>query len=248
MLIPCPECKQEVSSSAPTCPHCGHPLKEAAESVQPALAKKRKRLSKAALFIIVGAVAGGVVGGLKQTWYEYRSRQQQDAHVLTQIDKLKAEAVKERPDLPADIALQEKAKEITAAKIATQSADKKAETAADMYIGFLLINTKTRPAFCKEQGIDIPAWTAAFEKINATETAKARQIHSKVGFDEDRMYAMFADQMNKMVSDDMNGIATDNKGSLQDACKLFQDQADERASEMSFAKLQPAAYKALMTP
>lgn len=27
-LIPCPECKKEVSSAAEKCPHCGHTLKQ----------------------------------------------------------------------------------------------------------------------------------------------------------------------------------------------------------------------------
>jgi hypothetical protein len=31
-LVPCPECGRSVSTSANSCPGCGHPLRQAAES------------------------------------------------------------------------------------------------------------------------------------------------------------------------------------------------------------------------
>ena len=33
-LIQCPVCKQQISSSAKSCPHCGEPLKNAPETVK----------------------------------------------------------------------------------------------------------------------------------------------------------------------------------------------------------------------
>jgi hypothetical protein len=32
MLMPCPACHQQISSNAPTCPHCGEPLREQVNS------------------------------------------------------------------------------------------------------------------------------------------------------------------------------------------------------------------------
>lgn len=34
-LISCPECNQQVSTSADVCPHCGYPLKKETSNVQP---------------------------------------------------------------------------------------------------------------------------------------------------------------------------------------------------------------------
>jgi predicted amidophosphoribosyltransferase len=53
MLISCPECKKECSDEAPSCPHCGHPLKVANEKIQLTPANKRK----APIFLILSVIA-----------------------------------------------------------------------------------------------------------------------------------------------------------------------------------------------
>jgi len=50
-LIQCPVCKQQISSSANSCPHCGEPLKKAPEPIK----------TKYAIFLFFG-VAFIVVG------------------------------------------------------------------------------------------------------------------------------------------------------------------------------------------
>lgn len=39
-LIHCPVCSEQISSSAASCPHCGHPLKKAEEPKKKSLAKR----------------------------------------------------------------------------------------------------------------------------------------------------------------------------------------------------------------
>lgn len=207
-----------------------------------------KSLGRQVVWVLTFVFAFFLVKELMQTWYEHKSPEEIQHTLQVQMERLKVDAAKGKPGEPVAIAMQELATEQNAAKLATQSGDKKAETAADMYIGFLLINTKARPAFCKEQGIEIPAWIEAFENVNAAETARAREIHAKTGFHEDRMYALAADQFKKLVAEDINEIASDSKVSLRDACKVFEDRADEIAINMSYEKSQPTAYKALMTP
>lgn len=55
MLIPCPECKKEVSDAAPTCPHCGHPLNVATDKGEPVPVSATK--SKAPIFLILAVIA-----------------------------------------------------------------------------------------------------------------------------------------------------------------------------------------------
>jgi len=194
--------------------------------------------------IVAFVVAFFVVFELKQNWTEKKAAER----VSAQIDKMKAEATKEKPDVPALVTLQEKMTKLSEAQLATESGEQKAETASRLYFGFYAMNIRARPAFCKEQGVDIPAWTAAFKKVNAPETARAREIFAKTGFDEDHEYGLFADHAKKLVADDMDSIANAYKVSVPDACKLFQEHADEFAAQMSFADVQPVVYRAVMTP
>ncbi len=198
--------------------------------------------------IVIGLFAFVVGKQFVQIWHEQRSEQEQAAKVATQMDKLRAEAIKEQPGVPVDTAMEKLATEQAEAKLATLSGAKKSELAAGLYFGFFAMNTKARPAFCKEQGVDIPVWTAAFEKVNAPETARTRLIFANIGFDENHGYAPVAAQLKKFVTDDMTQIATEYKMSLPDACKLLQSRADEFAARMSFADLEPVVYKALMVP
>ncbi|GJM58297.1 zinc ribbon domain-containing protein [uncultured Dubosiella sp.] len=55
-LIKCPECHQEVSDKAKTCPHCGNPMKKVS---LPDLSNLKKKPSKN--FIIVGLVIAAVI-------------------------------------------------------------------------------------------------------------------------------------------------------------------------------------------
>ena len=198
--------------------------------------------------VVVGLIAFVVGKQFVQTWHKQKSEQEQGAHVAAYWDKMRTEAVKEKPDQPIGEAMEEKAKKDATAQLKALSGDKKVQSAANMYVGFFLMNTKAMPTFCKEQGVAIPAWTAAFEKVNATETARARQIHARTGFDEDRFYALIVDQYKKLVADDMHDIAATNKISLKDACKRLQDHADDLAADMSLSNVQPDVYKALMIP
>jgi len=182
------------------------------------------------------------------TWFERGTSEQVRRAAQAQLDKFRAEATKENPGVPEAIALQEIATERGAAKLATQSGEQRIETAAEMYYGYLALNTIARPAFCREQGIAIPAWTVAFETANASETARAREIFAKTGLSENHLYELFADQFKEFVALDMNQIASDNKVPIRDACKLLQDHADEFVAIMRLDKSEPAVYKALMTP
>jgi len=53
MLIPCPECKREVSDAAPTCPHCGRPLQMVTGEPPPASPSMRRP----PIFLILSVVA-----------------------------------------------------------------------------------------------------------------------------------------------------------------------------------------------
>src|ERR1017187_2818975 len=139
----------------------------------------RTRRERVIWWLIAFVFAFFIVKEFRQTFWHGGSEKVQVAKVAVDLEKMRAEAVKERPDAAPGTAFQEKATEVDDAKDAAQSGEKKAETAADLYFGFFAVNARARTEFCKVQGVDVSAWTAAFEKINARETARAKEIHAK---------------------------------------------------------------------
>lgn len=53
MLIECPECKRQVSDQAESCPHCGHPMKQATPPAPTAEKKERN----APIFLVLSIIA-----------------------------------------------------------------------------------------------------------------------------------------------------------------------------------------------
>ncbi len=78
-LMPCPECKREISTAAVSCPSCGYPLQ--GKSAEPQFeAYRKRRLTGGLIMCLVGlpvgivlrlpvvwglAIAGIVIAGLK---------------------------------------------------------------------------------------------------------------------------------------------------------------------------------------
>ena len=65
-LIQCPECKKEISSKAPTCPHCGAPVgvsqtSEAVTTIQET-SKSLKLQQLGASFLILAGMVGCLMG------------------------------------------------------------------------------------------------------------------------------------------------------------------------------------------
>jgi hypothetical protein len=204
---------------------------------------KAKNIGKGAVSVIAFVLAFLAV----RTFIQQSNEEKVVKAAAEKLETMKAQAQREKPDVPVAITMQENASKEATSKINAESGIEKTNTAADMYFGFLYVNTSTRPAFCKTQGVEIPAWITAFEKIHSAETARATQNFANRGIDSKSFYAKLNDSFMKFIVLDMNGIATQYKLSLPDACKLFQDHANELASAIELSKAQPAVYKALMT-
>lgn len=72
-LIDCPECRREVSSSAPTCPECGYPVMTGTPPIPPAAVSEQPKESwwKTAFAIALPLVVGGALMILGESEREY---------------------------------------------------------------------------------------------------------------------------------------------------------------------------------
>jgi len=208
--------------------------------------KSRAGIGKASIWVFAFLVAFFGVKAAKQYWWDSRAIESGLASASKELDQMREQAVKGNPGVPVSEAFRQEAVKQSTAKLASQSGDKKQDTAADMYFGFLFVNTKARPEFCREYGVEIPAWTHAFEQLHTKETAQARAIYAKASVDENSLVPLLLEQWRKVISDDMTGIANTNNISIKEACQLFAERGSEFAMKMHISTVQPAVYKALM--
>lgn len=203
----------------------------------------KNELAKKLLSVIAFAIAFlGVKYG-----FQYYQEQRAVSAVNQSIEQLKKDAVLKHPNTDLSIAMQQEAISQAQTKLTTQTDKKKQlEDAASMFMGFFLINTRTRPEFCNEQGIDIQAFVTAFEKQHGVELRKARQVMIDSGMDDNKLYSLLEPQFQKMLLQDMNDISSTNKISMKDTCSLIADQGESLATRMHISKTQPKVYQVLL--
>ena len=116
-----------------------------------------RKLGHAVIWVLAFGVSFVAVKEYKQWSAERGAVEKANAH----IDEIRTDAVKNRP--PSE-AFRQEAVERSSKKLAAQSGSKQTETAADMFWGFLLVNTRELPLFCKEAGVDISPFVKALNR------------------------------------------------------------------------------------
>lgn len=204
--------------------------------------------AKRLLYVVSFVVAFFVVKALTQSWFEKRSVQKVAAVSEKAMADLREEAVRKNPDLSVSEALKQEAGKQMTATIEAQSGDraKQANTAADQFWGFLLVNTRSRVDFCKELGVDISPFREAFESVHREEIARATAIYAQRGADKEKLYQILKAQLRKSTEQDMRDFAKGANTDLPGACRVVAQNGPDLANEIRFSKNLPAVHKALM--
>lgn len=162
------------------------------------------------------------------------------------LQRLKSEGAKNHPNLPTSEAMQQEAISMTSAKLNAESdKTRRLQTAASNFFGFFLVNTRQRPEYCREHGVDIAPFVSAFEQGHRKELAKARAALSGTQVDDDKLYAMLKPQFRQIIDQDMKDIAAANNASIKQACELIATNGQALAQAMHLSKIQPAVYGVL---
>lgn len=83
----------------------------------------------------------------------------------------------------------------------------KSNDAADMFFGYYWLNTRSRAAYCQEQGIDISVFTTSFADAHSSEHMRASEIYKNAGVDEETIWSPIKQTSYKMAADIMQDIA-----------------------------------------
>lgn len=213
------------------------------------MASNNPKSSSKFLWIIVAIGAFIAVKQIKQEWYDQKALDKAGANAEQQMDAMRSQAAAENPNNPTE-ALQEKLLKKSQEELAKKSGDQKADEAAGQYLGFYLINVRTRYEYCKAFGVNITPYVTAFKADNEALYQKSREIHARTAYSPDKieneLYKQVATSFHKTVSDDMQATAKEYKMTTKEVCLAFSSNAQELAKAMSLANVNPALYKAMV--
>lgn len=197
----------------------------------------KKLLSIAVCLVVFVGVQYGI---------EYYREQNVIANVDHAFEKLKSDAAIKHPNSDLSTAIKQEAISQSEIKLKSEtSKQRKLENAAGMFMGFFFVNTKTRPQFCNNQGVNIQPFVTFFEKKHVNELIQAKSILSGAGITQEKLYSMLEPQLGKVIAQDMNDVALQDKISMKDACTLLANNAEAIVEEMQISKTQSQVYQLL---
>ena len=124
---------------------------------------------------------------------------------------------------------------------------KKFDAAANQFLGFYLVNARTRPEYCLSLGVAIPTFVSQFDKINQRELISARKIQATSPEpDEEKFYQFVKASMLKTLTFQMKDQASQLKMTEKEFCEALESNATEIAGRLRFSELMPSQSKVLI--
>lgn len=152
-------------------------------------------------------------------------------------------------DMPAALAMSKDALKQSVHSLAKESGSDKADTAAGQFIGFYLINVRSRHDYCKALGVDISAFTNEFVSEHKDLYAKSRVIHARSPYTPDQieseLFSLAQPTFKDTIGDAMSAMAKRKNMSEKDICVLFATNGKKYASEMHLSKINPTLFQAM---
>ncbi len=169
--------------------------------------------------IVVVALVGGLA--LYEVMKPPALREPSAAQIKTQVDTLKAEAAKQHPGMAQSDAMKEVATAQATELLKKGDAQTRARTAAGIFFGSYYMNTRARPAYCQQRGVNLAPFVAAFDRAHREELNRAREIFLGAGIDPESMVPKIQSQFVSMVDQDMKDFAAGAQVAPESACDLF---------------------------
>ncbi|MBT9137167.1 MAG: hypothetical protein DDT34_02254 [Firmicutes bacterium] len=200
--------------------------------LQAMLAKEGKRME---------ALTATLTAELKEA-----ANEQAAAGARKSLDHIRAQGAKNHPGLSVAEATALEARRQMVEKLKNEpNQEKRLGSAAASFLGYFLANSRERPTYCREQGVDIQPFVSAFERAHVKEVEKAHAILAKSQIDDEKLYSMLKPQLRQTIAEDMGQIASANAMSLKQACELIAVNGEALAAQMQFSIIQPEVFRVL---
>ena len=123
----------------------------------------------------------------------------------------------------------------------------KLDTAANQFLGFYLLNARTRSDYCFSLGVAIPTFVSEFDKMNQRELISARKIHATSPLpDKEKFYQSVNASMLKTLTFQMKDQASQLKMTEKEFCQAHESSPTEIAGRLRFSELMPSQSKVLI--
>lgn len=195
------------------------------------------------IVILIGAAVVGLAGyeGLK--WLE-RQNQPTAADVTATVDKVRAEAVRQHPGVSQTDAMKKVVAAKAGATMRNTSPEQRHRIAAEAAFGAYFMNTRVRQVHCRQLGVEIAAFSSAYERIHAAELAKAKAIYAEQQRSPEAFATLLGPAMQRMIEQDMRDIAQARRMTPEKTCAAFNDNAEAFARAI---QLPPEIRQALLS-
>lgn len=124
---------------------------------------------------------------------------------------------------------------------------KKENSAASLFIGYYLVNMRSRVEYCSKQGVDIAEFSNEFSKVNQRELVSARNILKLTHEAEDNFYQQSKDGFTKAIETQMQKQANEAKISMKDFCEAIKANPEVMADSLQYSKLVPIQSQILIS-
>ncbi len=109
---------------------------------------------------------------------------------------------------------------------ATKTREERVNLAAQVFLGFWMINGEARGELCEKNGVDFTRFVEKFERRNRRQHEKALAYLEAAGLDEERLYKSRRDNLMQKLRMQMLYVNGIDAMSIEDACYFMLKQAD----------------------
>src|SRR5262249_13416757 len=117
--------------------------------------------------------------------------------------------------------------------------------AAQIFIGYYLVNTRARVEYCQERNVDLTRFAEEFGRLHREPYERAVAELKAKGLSVDKVWSVTKGAMSRAITIDMVGAGIQYAG-MPNACEEVAKRAKYFARKLELRERQPDVYQALM--
>jgi hypothetical protein len=164
-----------------------------------------------------------------------------------EVYKMEREAQRQQPGKPIAVAMNNyaigKASEELAA---TASPEERRLKAAQIFIGYYLINTRGRAEYCQERGVDVSAFVDEFARLHRPQYDRAAALLEAKRVTVEKIWSITRGAMERPLKHDMGSYGPPPRPGQPSACEELAKRAKFFARKLDLRERQPDVHSALM--
>lgn len=121
----------------------------------------------------------------------------------------------------------------------------KQQAAFSTFMGFYLVNYRTRAEFCNNLGVDISTYTNEFKSIHSIELELAKELVFTTPDKIEKLYKALKPLAEKTVKQSITDAAKEQNIKPVGICKLIEENGVDVAQDTSVSNILPAVYETI---